>query len=49
MTTWLPYLFLAGCIAVIGTILSHRRAAVRAEFVRHYTLPYGIFDKLRNL
>lgn len=47
MTTWLPYLFLAGCIAVIGTILSHRRAAVRAEFVRHYTLPYGIFDKLR--
>ncbi len=48
MTTWLPYIFLAGCIAVIGVIWSQRRAAVRAEFVRQYTLPYGIFDKLKD-
>lgn len=31
-----------------GTIWHQRRAAIRAKFVRQYTLHYGVFDKLRN-
>ena len=47
MTAWLPYVVATGCVVVVGTIWRQWRVAVRAEFVRRYTLHKGIFDKLR--
>ncbi len=47
MTAWLPYVIAAGCVVVVAKFWGQWRAGVRAEFVRQYTLPRGIFDKLR--
>jgi hypothetical protein len=42
-------LFIAAALTVALLVLHARwRVAVRAEFVRSYTLPVGLFDKLRQ-
>jgi hypothetical protein len=47
MTAWLPFVIAAGCVVVVARIWGQWRAGIRADFVRQYTLPRGIFDKLR--
>lgn len=47
MVIWLPTLIAVGCAIFAYRIWRRWQAAARAAFVRRYTLPKGIFDKLR--
>lgn len=50
LAAWLPYLFataIAVMVFMFAKMRAQSRAAMRGDFVRHFTLPKGIFDKLK--
>ena len=48
MTSALPYMVATGALVALALVWAKRRDAARAQFIRTYRLPRGLYEKLQK-